>query len=370
MTKRTPRTITTTITEEREPEPQQVAPAPVALDDGVVLLGFEETPQDKEQQPDPLAALRARLNLPAHAALKSTLRVLPLDALIVAREQNAAKGAQSFADNLGFIGMQHPPAVYPDPAQTDLGETRYLVIAGRRRVMAARAQGDVYYLECRVYSQALTPAQVALIRLSENLRRSAAWVEEVRELANLVSSGVAMTEQEVAKALGVTVQQVRERIKIARLPQAFLDEVYADRLSESAARQITRLSPTRQQMLLDALDAGEKLTAEVVHHALTAQLGTVAPSLDAALSAATSTPVEPAPEAEAAAVETPTSTSTTSPRQYVCALHTSLRAVVQLWTTQPGIYPARARTLAQALLVELEALPADVIGGDVGAERN
>lgn len=320
------------------------------------------TQPTEDHEPDQLAQARARLGL-GDAPLHSTVLWLPLDALVVQHEQAAAQGAKAFTDNMSLVGVLHTPAVYPLPGDGD-GLQQYAVAAGRRRVMAARAAGKTE-IECRVYDEPLTPAQVALIRLSENLHRSPSWVEEVRALAELIGAQAALTEAEVAKVLGVQQQTVRERIKLARLPKPFQDEIYAERLSESAARQITRLSPARQRLLLDALERGEPLTPDVVKHALTDQLGVIAPSLDSALAV----PTDPTEAAQAAVIAPPDATETgdtSDPavvtRQAVTETRTHLRTLTRLWTTQPGIYPARARMLAQALLAELEQLSPDVLG--------
>src|SRR5579859_3404568 len=111
-----------------EPQPE---PEPVEIigdDDDMPLdwqrAGYASDPADAggpepedDPEPDPtppelqtigtsdgLTALRERFGLHG-APPASMILILPLDALVVPREENAAEGAKAFAQNLALIGV-------------------------------------------------------------------------------------------------------------------------------------------------------------------------------------------------------------------------------------------------------------------------
>jgi ParB-like chromosome segregation protein Spo0J len=114
----------------------------------------------------------------------------------------------------------------------------------------------------------------ALIVLSENMHRSPAWIEELKALVELVDEGVGMTDTELAKSLGVSVTKVREQLKLANLPPPLLDQIFAGKMSQGAAKQLVRLSKTQQAFLASMAKMGEEITAELVEQILRRQIST------------------------------------------------------------------------------------------------
>src|SRR5262249_33716577 len=110
------------------------------------------------------------------------------------------------------------------------------------------------------------------IRASENLRRGAAWIEELRSIAELTSDSVGVTDTELARGLGISVSVIREYLKLARLPAGVLTAILDGVVSRDTAKRLTRLSQNRLAQVEQALaDNGEE-TDEMVRQILEEQI--------------------------------------------------------------------------------------------------
>lgn len=298
-----------------------------------------------DEKPDALAAARQRLGM--SAPLASRIGMLAVEALEIPDGYTSAtrRSAHAFVDNLGTVGMLHPPAVewVWDDERERVGHG--IVIAGRRRVLAARERGDTE-IACRIYDQPLTRQQRAMIRLSENTRRSPAWVEEVKALAELIRGGVALTEKEVCALLGWTASAYRERAKLALLPPAILEVIADGDMSEATAKKLTKLSRERMAALVARVAevGAEALTTESVDALFREQTkATVAtlPGLDA-----------PTPPGE----DEPAATSAAKAAVMALPVIQALRQLSVDLGTIPMGRGAKASMLAKALISELTIL--------------
>ena len=150
-------------------------------------------------------------------------------------------------------------------------EATFEVIAGRRRVLAARLAG-LTVVKCEVYA-ASTMQLSALLALIENEQRSAAWVREVEALRCLIDEGVGMTLDDLA-AFGFDRATLAERLKIAQLPAPLLNCILSGNVSREVARKLVRLTQAQQERVASLALAGEEITAERVKDILRAQINT------------------------------------------------------------------------------------------------
>jgi ParB/RepB/Spo0J family partition protein len=210
--------------------------------------------------------------LPAHET-----RLLPLEVINVSEEAMLVRSAKRLVKSISRIGVLQPPSVVGLPQSDD--QPRYEVIAGRRRVLAARLAG-LSILKCEVYERC-TPQLAAFLALVENAQRSAAWVKEVEDLHRLLDERVGMTLDELT-ACGFERNGLTERLKIARLPAPILDQILAGKVSLEVARKLTRLNENQLARLCQVAEA-EELTAEAVKQALKAQIEVGLAPLQAAL---------------------------------------------------------------------------------------
>jgi ParB/RepB/Spo0J family partition protein len=216
------------------------------------------------------AVLLRRLGLevlPAHETM-----ILPTERLIVSGADHLARSAKRLVKSIQHVGiLQNPSVVVQGGVDIHDDEATFEVIAGRRRVLAARLAG-LTVVKCEVY-EASTMQLSALLALIENEQRSAAWVREVEALRCLIDEGVGMTLDDLA-AFGFDRATLAERLKIAQLPAPLLDRILSGNVSREVARKLVRLSQAQQERVASLTLAGEEITAEQVKDMLRAQINT------------------------------------------------------------------------------------------------
>src|SRR6266571_230899 len=214
------------------------------------------------------AVLLRRLGLealPAHETL-----ILPTARLIVVGADHLARSAKRLVKSIQHVGiLQNPSVVVQGGVDIHDAEATFEVIAGRRRVLAARLAG-LMVVKCEVY-EASTVQLSALLALIENEQRSAAWVREVEALRCLIDEGVGMTLNDLA-AFGFDRATLAERLKIAQLPAPLLHCVLAGGVNREVARKLVRLTQAQQERIANLAEVGEEITMEKVNSILRAQI--------------------------------------------------------------------------------------------------
>ncbi len=205
--------------------------------------------------------------LPAHETM-----ILPTARLIVVGADHLARSAKRLVKSIQHVGiLQNPSVVVQGGVDIHDAEATFEVIAGRRRVLAARLAG-LMVVKCEVY-EASTVQLSALLALIENEQRSAAWVREVEALRSLIDEGVGMTLNDLA-AFGFDRATLAERLKIAQLPAPLLNRILSGNVSREVARKLVRLTQAQQERVASLALAGEEITAECVKDILRAQINT------------------------------------------------------------------------------------------------
>ena len=194
-------------------------------------------------------------------------QLLPLDAIHLQGEAALLRSAKRLVKSIERVGVLQPPSVV-SLSQGVNKEARYEVIAGRRRVLAARLCA-LPVLKCEVYAHC-TPQLASFLALVENAQRSAAWIKEVEDLRHLIDERVGMTLDELA-ACGFERNALGERLKIAQLPLPIFQQISAGKLSLETARKIARLRESQQSKLAD-LAQEETLTLDLVKQTLRQQV--------------------------------------------------------------------------------------------------
>src|SRR5437763_8132372 len=214
------------------------------------------------------AVLLRRLGLealPAHETL-----IVPTERLIVVGADHLARSAKRLVKSIQHMGiLQSPSVVLQGGVDMHDDEANFEVIAGRRRVLAARLAG-LTVVKCEVYA-ASTMQLSALLALIENEQRSAAWVREVEALRCLIDEGVGMTLDDLA-AFGFDRATLSERLKIAQLPAPLLARVLAGEVNREVARKLVRLTQAQQERIASLAEGGEEITMDKVNTLLRAQI--------------------------------------------------------------------------------------------------
>ena len=180
------------------------------------------------------------------------------------------------------------------------GDVRYQLIAGERRLRAARAAGLTYV---PVTIRQSTPQDLIELALIENIQRlDLNPLEEAMAYRRLVDE-FNLTQRAVAERVGRSRTAVANTIRLLDLPQELRDSLAAGEISEGHARALLGLSDDEQQRRAwrEVVDQGLNVrqTERVVREA-----PAPAPAAAAVPAAAPSraTPVKPAdPEIEALA---------------------------------------------------------------------
>jgi ParB/RepB/Spo0J family partition protein len=216
------------------------------------------------------AVLLRRLGLeafPAHGTM-----LVHTERLIVTGADQLARSTKRLVKSIQQVGiLQNPSVVVQGGHDIHDEEAIFEVIAGRRRVLAARLAG-LLVVKCEVYAASTMPLS-ALLALIENEQRSAAWIREVEALRCLIDEGVGMTLDDLA-AFGFDRATLAERLKIAQLPVPLLNYVLTGRMNREGARKLVRLTQAQQERVASLTLAGEDITAERVKDMLKAQINT------------------------------------------------------------------------------------------------
>lgn len=120
----------------------------------------------------------------------------------------------------------------------------YEVIAGRRRVEAARNMGEKG-IPAIVLGGDATEEDLALITLLENMQRTSNPVIEAKAIKKLMDRG--HTQREIAKAMGVDRSQVAKRALLLKLTPRLLHKLEKGQLRPSVARELAQLSEEEQR---------------------------------------------------------------------------------------------------------------------------
>ena len=166
---------------------------------------------------------------------KDSLRELPLS-LIEFPEFNVPK---SFLKSVEEHGILEPPVVEP------LGNGSYRVIAGRRRLNAARLLGfDT--VKCIVKKD----GDATVLTLVENFHRTDNPALEAQLIAKLIEERN-LKKSEVARLLNVSPAHITKRLRLLNLIPEIFEKLKRFEINTTVARELARLKPEEQKEYLN-----------------------------------------------------------------------------------------------------------------------
>ncbi|MFI5294371.1 MAG: ParB/RepB/Spo0J family partition protein [Thermodesulfovibrionales bacterium] len=133
----------------------------------------------------------------------------------------------------------------------------YKIVAGRRRVQAAKEAGHTT-IPALVFESGTPDEILAMLTIAENMTRSANPGVEAEKLSTIMSA-FNWTEQDVADHLGIPVSHVRSRVKLLDLIPEFLMQLKEGKINLNAAKALRKLTKDKQRDLLDV----DKLTGKI-----------------------------------------------------------------------------------------------------------
>lgn len=126
-----------------------------------------------------------------------------------------------------------------------LGEDRYELIAGERRLRAAKL-AHCRAVPCLVVS--VTERQSAVFALLENIQRQdLSFFEQARGIATLIDLW-GMTQEETADKLGIAQSTLANKLRLLRLSKAVQQQIESLDLTERHARALLKLKEEEDQL--------------------------------------------------------------------------------------------------------------------------
>lgn len=164
---------------------------------------------------------------------------------------------QELADSIREKGIVEPLIVVPVRGRgTQWKIERYTVIAGHRRLAAARLAG---LAEVPAIARDLSPIEQEEIMLVENLQREdLSLLQEARAFQRLIDGG--MSQMDVARKLGIGSSRIQQRITILKLPAAIQEMFDQGELPITAAPLLTKIESIDRQERLAQMVASRRLT--------------------------------------------------------------------------------------------------------------
>lgn len=209
------------------------------------------------------------------------LDFLPEEPLIHSLKQSWDCPLDCLPDNL-FLTGKDPDKAFVESIRTfgvlspiwvqEMGAATYRVLAGRRRIKAARAVG----LECIPALLVPNAYDYAALALIENRQRDTNPVSDLEAVKTLMERG--HTEKDIGKALGINLSSVRRLLHLATLPATVYAAVKRGEMAIGVAEKFARLTEKQQDALLKS-ERVEDITERVVHNARTVELREATASL-------------------------------------------------------------------------------------------
>ena len=146
---------------------------------------------------------------------------------------------QELSDSIAQYGILNPLTVR-------LRDNKYELVAGERRLRAARLAG-LYDVPCILLDVSLEDA--SLIALVENLqRRDLDFLEEANGLNQLIKL-FGMSQEEAARRIGKSQSAVANKLRLLKLPEDILHTLCDNGLTERHGRALLRLPTAEAQRL-------------------------------------------------------------------------------------------------------------------------
>jgi len=141
-------------------------------------------------------------------------------------------------------------------------EDMYRIVAGRRRVQAAR-QAGLSTVPALVLQAGTPDAVLATITVVENMNRRPNPAVEAEALSTMMAA-YKWSRQDIADHLGIPISHIKSSLKLFKLIPEFFDQLKEGRITLAVAKALRELPAERQRELLGE----EKLTLTTVSGAL------------------------------------------------------------------------------------------------------
>lgn len=151
---------------------------------------------------------------------------------------------QELSESIKVYGILQPITV------RKIGESRYELVAGERRLRAAKIAG---FISIPAIINNLSDESSAVLALIENLQREDLnFIEEAEGYNNLMKDHN-FTQQQLAEKLGKNQSTIANKLRILRLSDEIKDKLLENNLTERHARALLKLPD--DELKIEVLDA-------------------------------------------------------------------------------------------------------------------
>ncbi|MDA8106942.1 MAG: ParB N-terminal domain-containing protein [Nitrospiraceae bacterium] len=178
-----------------------------------------------------------------------------IDKIIIEEELQSGVVAPTYK-SVSHLGMLFQEVVLVDQ------EDMYKIVAGRRRVQAAR-QAGLGTVPALVLQAGTPEAILATITVVENMNRRPNPAVEAESLGTMMAA-YKWSQQDIADHLGIPLSHVKSSLKLFKLIPEFFAQLKEGRITLPIAKALRELPAERQRELLGE----EKLTLGTVSGAL------------------------------------------------------------------------------------------------------
>jgi ParB family chromosome partitioning protein len=187
------------------------------------------------------------------------------------RRQFPPQSLEGLAASIRAQGLLQPILVRPKPD----GEGRYQVIAGERRLRAARMAG----LErVPVIVRAVDDGRALTLSLLENLQREDLRPIELAQGLKELIERFGLTQAELARGLGVSREHVSNTLRLLKLPEKVRELVDAGLITPGHGRLLASLDPPEVAQALGELVVEKDLTVRELELLIAREAGVAPPS--------------------------------------------------------------------------------------------
>lgn len=189
--------------------------------------------------------------------------IIIADVDIRSQESISDESLANLAKSMEQRGQLHPVVVRADHTGVD----RYVLIAGKRRTLAAKAHG----LKVRACVIDDTPSGRVQLALIENLQREDMnALDTARALQDALAKDEDLDQQSLARLIGVSSPFVSQHLALLDLPDRARVLIRENKIGFAHGRQLIRLKdhPELLESLLDGVEnmTASELESRVSHH--------------------------------------------------------------------------------------------------------
>ena len=170
---------------------------------------------------------------------------------------------RELVEDIAIRGQTTPIQVTVD------ADGNYIVFAGRRRIKALRMLHEAMPEKWKVINAVVIEASLdayGILGLSsvENNLRTDNPLTDLQAIRYLMETNPQISEQEISRQTGIPVARIRKRLKLNQLIPELGKAVINNDVNIGTAEEIAKLSPRKQEQLLNTFLEKGKITREDV----------------------------------------------------------------------------------------------------------